>query len=109
MLQKFSATNQVDSHGDPAGGIVQGTGLDISWQNGPLGRGQARKQPNGAFVETVIAAVKQRLEFYQEARGGKFACEENRSALECLERALAHLNRRTESRERREVEGTHKP
>lgn len=108
-MQEFSATNEVDAHGNPAGGRVMGTGLSVIWQDGPLGRGRSRKQPNGAFVETVVAAVVQRLEYYQETSNGKFACDENKWAIDNLQEALAHLNRRTNERESRGVEGTHSP
>jgi hypothetical protein len=107
MLQEFVAVNHVDDQGNPTGGYVTGKGLEIRWQDGPLGRGVERQAPNGAFVETVIAAAKQRIEFYQSAGGGKFACKENEEAIDSLGEALAVLDRRTKDRERREVEGTH--
>lgn len=107
MLDKFESDNALDTTGNPAGGTVVGTGFSIDWQDGPLGRGADRSAPNGAFVETVIAAVKQRLEFYQTARGGKFACRENAAAITKLDEALMWLNKRTQDREAREVEGTH--
>ena len=87
-----------------AGGSVQGVGLHIDWQAGPLGRGKDRVEPNGAFVETVIAAALQRLEFYEE---GEFACHENVLAIEHLSEALEFLEKRTAKREERGVEGTH--
>lgn len=108
MLVKFTAENTVDEKGNPSGGKVEGVGLLIDWQNGPLGRGEERKEPNGAFVETAIAAVKQRIEFYQEASGGRFACQENAKAIQHLEFALAVLDGRTRRRETAGVEGTHK-
>jgi hypothetical protein len=104
MLDKFTAMNLNDEMGNPAGGTVTGIGLSITWQNGPLGRGDERQAPNGAFVETVIAAAKSRLDFYQES---KFACDDNAEAIVLLDQALAVLNRRTLAREAREVEGTH--
>lgn len=104
MQQPFDAINNLDENGNPAGGNVSGVGLYIEWQDGPLGRGADREEPNGAFVETVIAAAKQRIEHYQSTR---FACPENATAIEHLEVALAHLQARTADRERREVEGTH--
>lgn len=104
MLDRFSAVNKVDGDGNPAGGSVEGVGLNIIWQNGPLGRGDARTEPNGAFVETVIAAVLQRIEFYQRSQ---FVCDENETAVVHLEKALEALTARTLSRESREVEGTH--
>ncbi|MDE2098105.1 MAG: hypothetical protein KGL39_12700 [Patescibacteria group bacterium] len=107
MLQEFNRENAVDDNGNPAGGYVEGVGLHISWQDGPLGRGEDRKEPNGAFVETVIAAAKQRIEFYQTASNGKFACEENANAIQALTDALFTLKQRTANREARQVEGTH--
>lgn len=107
MLGQYEATNTTDDNGNPTGGAVDGTGLAIVWQNGPLGRGEGRAEPNGAFVETVIAAAKQRIEFYQEASGGRFRCRENAVAITKLDEALMWLNKRTQDRERRGVEGTH--
>jgi len=94
-----------DEKGNPAGGSTFGHGFCISWQHGPLGRGEERKAPNGAFVEDVIAAAKDRLEYYQKSR---FACEANKKAIEGLQEALDALDWRTRDREQREVEGTHK-
>lgn len=99
--------NDVDANGNPTGGFVNGTGLSIQWQNGPLGRDNDRQQPNGAFVETVIEAARQRLEFYQNASDHRFSCRENAIAITKLEEALLWLNKRTQDRERRQVEGTH--
>ena len=105
MLAEFLKENRSDENGNPTGGSIKGTGLAIDWQDGPLGRGTERKEPNGAFVETVIAAAKSRLEFYQES---KFACEFNAQAIKALENALWILNQRTANRELRQVEGEHK-
>lgn len=105
MIDKFSAENHIDANGVPTGGTVTGTGMEIRWQNGPLGRGLDRVGPNGAFVETVIAAAKQRLEFFQ---GSGFACRENSIAITKLDEALLWLDKRTRDREARAVEGTHK-
>ena len=104
MLAKYKATNLSDVDGNPTGGGVSGIGLDIVWQNGPLGRGALRTDPNGAFVETVIDAARQRIEYYQAS---KFKCRENAIAITKLEEALLWLNKRTSDRERREVEGPH--
>jgi hypothetical protein len=70
-----------------------------------LGRGPERKEPNGAFVETVIAAAADRIQYYQNS---KFACAENQQALDLLLEAIHILNERTAKREARSVEGTHK-
>lgn len=103
MQQPFEAVNNVDA-GMPSGGSVDGVGLTIRWQAGPLGRGAERIEPNGAFVETVIAAALQRIEHYQETQ---FNCEENALAIDALKEALEHLDRRTRRREEQGVEGTH--
>lgn len=103
-IQNCVIQNDSDDNGNPTGGTVVGKGLLIMWQDGPLGRGAERAEPNGAFVETVINACMMRLGFYQK----KFPCRENAKALSCLETALFHLNERTKNREARGVEGTHK-
>ena len=94
MLAPYRADNLLDDDGNPSGGKVLGTGLRIHWQDGPLGRGDERKEPNGAFVETVVAACVERLEFYQEASDGKFACEENAEAIAHFKAGLAVLEAR---------------
>ena len=93
-----------DENGNPAGGNTYGNGFAIAWQNGPLGRENDRKEPNGAFVEDIIYAAVNRLEFYQNS---EFACEENAEALKALRLALEWLDSRTYNREKRGVEGTH--
>lgn len=107
MQEKFESQNDSDADGNPAGGQVHGRGLEIRWQNGPLGRGEERQEPNGAFVETVIAAAKQRIEYYQKAASGRFACRENAVAITKLDEALLWLNKRTQDREAQGIEGTH--
>lgn len=107
MLQLINGKHDVDENGNPTGGKTTGTGIEINWQNGPLGRGADRKEPNGAFVEGVIAAAIDRIQFYQTASKGKFACRENALAITKLEEALHWCNHRTAAREARQVEGTH--
>jgi hypothetical protein len=104
MKQKLTINNHTDQYGNPGGGVVTGVGIFIGWQHGPLGRGDDRKEPNGAFVEGVIEAAAERIRFYQCS---KFACEHNAKALKHLEAALAQLEARTAEREARNVEGTH--
>lgn len=104
MKQKITSVHTSDVRGMPAGGETTSTGMVIQWQNGPLGRGDDRQEPNGAFVETVIEAAKDRLEYYQ---GAGFACVENEIAIASLSAALAVLQNRTARRERAGVEGTH--
>jgi len=103
MQQPIESSHQTEN-GVPAGGTTSSVGLSITWQNGPLGRGAERKEPNGAFVETVIAAAVDRLEYYQASQ---FKCRENALAITKLEEALHWLQHRTSKREAREVEGTH--
>jgi len=93
-----------DANGCPEGGHTFGKGFAIAWQRGPLGRGEQREEPNGAFVEDIIAAAQDRLEFYQRSR---FNCEENAAAIKHLEAALALLDSRTKRREQAGIEGTH--
>lgn len=104
MLDRYTAHHFDDADGNPGGGHTYGTGFTIAWQNGPLGRGEDRKDPNGAFVETIIHAALDRLAYYQRSQ---FACDENARAIEHLSEALWALNSRTASREARDVEGTH--
>ena len=106
MRQKLVEKHDVDADGNPTGGITHSVGIDIRWQEGPLGRGADRKEPNGAFVEGVVQAAIGRLRHYQSS---KFSCRENAIALTHLETALLWLQKRTEDREAREVEGTHQP
>lgn len=105
MRQHINCNNKKDEQGNPTGGTVDATGITIRWQDGPLNRGEKRIEPNGAFVEGVITAAKQRIEYFQE--NGKFACRENALAITRLDEALHWLNHRTADREARGVEGTH--
>jgi hypothetical protein len=98
--------NEVDVDGNPTGGSCDGIGLQIHWQDGPLGR--PPKEPNGAFVDDVIEAARQRLEFYQTASNGRFACRENAIAITKLEEALHWLYSRRMERDKRGVQGLHK-
>ena len=104
MKQKLIQQHFTDAEGNPTGGTTSGTGISISWQNGQLGRGVDRKEPNGAFVEGVLQAAVDRIKFYQSS---KFSCRENAVALTYMETALLWLQKRTQDREDREVEGTH--
>ena len=102
--QPYSHDQFNDENGNPAGGEARSVGLSVVWQNGPLGRGAERTEPNGAFVETVITVAADRLAFYQDS---PFACIENAVALGNLQAALRALENRTKRREALGVEGTH--
>lgn len=106
MNQPIVGQHFNDEKGNPAGGTTTGRGISISWQNGPLGRSEdgSRIEPNGAFVEGVIAAAIDRIAYYQAS---KFNCRENALALTKLEEALHWLGARTAKREAQKVEGTH--
>jgi hypothetical protein len=104
---EISEWHHVDHQGYPAGGDTSGRGFMIRWQDGPLAVDGVRKEPNGAFVEDIIAAAIGRIEFYQTTAGGRFACEENADALVALKEAALRLDDRTKAREARGVEGTH--
>lgn len=104
MLGAFHSDHFIDAGGMPLGGCSSGVGVCVSWQHGPLGRGTDRVEPNGAFVETVIAIARDRLNYYQSSR---FECDANAKAIVHLSAALEELNARTAEREAREVEGTH--
>jgi len=103
---KLMAQNRTDRDGNPTGGSVEGVGLRVDWQDGPLGR--PPKLATGAFVDDVIEAARQRLEFYQKASGGKFACRQNAIAITKLEEAMHWLWARRMERESRGVQGEHK-
>lgn len=105
--QAIECEDRLDDNGKPAGGSVQGTGIDILWQAGPLGRGEKRVDPNGAFVEDVIASALHRLEWYETACDGAFCCNENVMAISHLKQALEVLDIRTRRREEAGIEGTH--
>lgn len=107
MRQTITTNHQVDEHGNPSGGQTTGRGIQIDWQDGPLGRGDDRQEPNGAFVEGVIAAAIDRIEFYNRASDSRFRCRQNSLAITKLEEALHWLDDRTREREERRVEGTH--
>lgn len=104
MSDRIICVNPVND-GVPSGGSVEGLGISIQWQNGELGRGEERKEPNGAFLDTVIYAALQKLESYQDS---KFKCDLNETAVRCLKNALCALYSRTLVRENAGIEGTHK-
>ena len=106
MRQGIAEDHGMDQDHNPAGGSTIGVGINIKWQNGPLGRGDDRVPPNGAFVEDVIAAAVGRLKFYQASQ---FSCRENALAITKLEEALHWCNHRTMRREEEGTEGTHAP
>ena len=77
------------------------TSMEILFQNGPI----PEQGVNGITHEALLAVLIDRLEGFQ---AGKFACEENQMALECVRTAMYWLHCRTQKRMERGVEGTHK-
>lgn len=107
MQQTFTSTHKNDEHGRPAGGHSKALGIEINWQDGPLrlpNRQGNPMEPNGAFVETVIAIAADRIRYYND---NGFSCRENSLAITKLEEALHWLNARTQRRTQQGVEGTH--
>ena len=99
-FEQFCNYNEVDENGDPAGGQFFAMGLEGHWQDGPV----KENGFNGTGVETLLLIARHRLvESYQKSR---FACHENRMAIEHIDEALEWLRTRTRNREERGVEGT---
>jgi len=71
----------------------------ISFQNGAI----KENGVNGCHNEDLIAIIVDRLQGFQS---GNFACRENAIAITKLEEALMWLNKRTQDRINRGVEGT---
>lgn len=114
MRQRIDSEFMTDGNGNPTGGRSSGLGIEIKWQDGPLAipgeAGQLRERgQNGAFVEGVIQAAIDRLEFFQKASGGRFKCRENEEAIRCLTSSMTWLDLRTKVRTKRGVEGSHQP
>lgn len=87
--QPLESANYTDGDGNPDGGYVEGPGLAIRWQRGPI---DPDEEPwNGCFLVTVLEAAKRQLEFYQS---GKFKCERNENALDHVNMAIEILNNR---------------
>lgn len=86
---------------NPTGGQTKLAGDSvINWQNGVVEGGQQ----NGAFVEDVITAAIERIEYFNDS---KFRCRENSLAITKLEEALMWLRYRTSNRENQGVENTY--
>jgi hypothetical protein len=102
MLQEFESENYTTPEGYPSGGYAKAEGIWVYWQPRPL-KEEPEGVPTGAFVETLIAIVIERIEHYQDL----VPCRENELALIHLDAALAMLNSRTMRRTVQGVEGTH--
>ena len=100
----------VDRGGNPTGGttfmVASGqrdsdhSALHVNWQDGMVGPdGQ-----NGAFIEDVLEAARQRLQFFNTT---EFRCRENSIAITKIEEALQWLDWRTRARLLADVENTY--
>ena len=108
---KVVSSFTTDQDGNPTGGRTEMFAggdidnspihaIDIAWQDGIVGdNGQT-----GAFVEDVIEAARQRIQFFNT---GKFRCRENSIAITKLEEALQWLDWRTRQRLLQNVENTY--
>lgn len=119
----LEATNDLDEDENPTGGDVKLAisenpprynglhALIVHWQDGPRGTGKTTADgspillpPNGAFVEDVLWAALQRLEFFNES---KYRDRANSIAITHIEQALQALKDRQLERSHRNVEGKH--
>jgi len=87
-----------DGHHD--GGVACGIGFTIAWQKGPV---SSAVQRNGAFLEDVLIACLDELEFHQQ---GPFANEYNAKAIQTLTDTIKTLQARIQDRNERGVLGT---
>lgn len=85
--------------------------LFVRWQDGPRGTNESNADgspvllpPNGAFIEDVLWAALQRLEFFQDS---KYRDRGNALAITHIEGALQALKDRQLERSYRKVEGKH--
>ena len=102
--EEFISAHRMDADGNPAGGMAWGPGFCITWQDGSLGQGDDRQLANGAFPETVLGAVRDRFQFFQNST---FACPENEAVIAALDEAIRVCEQRTADRQQRGVEGLH--
>lgn len=110
-VQSLNCHNSMDGENPTGGGVYDGVRdenpkITIVWQNGPRGINPdgSLDESNGAFVEDVIYAALQRLQFFQNS---KYSTRENAIAITKLEEALMILNHRRLDRAMRSVEGKH--
>ena len=109
--QRVESDFSVDRAGNPTGGhtrmsvdageMMSKDAIVIDWQDGPVEDGEQ----NGAFVEDVIEAARQRIQFFNS--NPKFRCRENSLAITKLEEALQWLDWRTRQRLIQNVENTY--
>lgn len=101
-----------DQDGNPTGGVTNivvphpkaiQPAATIRWQNGIIDSSDGQ---NGAFIEDVLEAARQRLQFFNSHP--QFRCRENSLAITKIEEALQWLDWRTRQRLAQGVENTYK-
>lgn len=90
----------VGDNGWGTGGTTHGIGFCIDWQNG------LQPPRNGAFVEDIIQAAIDRLEFFQSTKSANLY---NAEALFYLKKALSALEARVADRIERGVYNSYEP
>lgn len=98
--KEFNANHRFEVYSNPSATDKPARLGVINFQKGPIKEAGV----NGVMNEDVIAMVIDRLCSFQES---PFKCRENAMAIAKLEEALMWLGKRTQDRERRQVEGTH--
>ena len=92
--------------GNPEGGYHSGPGFIIVWQKGPeLKTTDGASYQNGAQVEQVLMACKDRLQFFMNHT--KLNCEENEIAFKAILEAYEALMKRTHRRMKEGTEGSY--
>jgi len=103
MVHTYVEYGEVN-YNSPHNYIIRGIEGDIlckiHFQEGPI----KESGLNGIFIEDLIAICINRLETFQKS---DFRCRENACAITKLEESLLWLNKRTNNRQRRGVEGTY--
>lgn len=93
--------NPTGGHTEMAVGDPSHIVLSIDWQDGIIGE----EGQNGAFIEDVLEAARQRLRFFNSHE--KTRCRENSIAITKIEEALQWLDWRTRNRVNQGVENTY--
>lgn len=75
--------------------------VDLHFQWGHM----AAEGVNGITNECLLAIAEDRIAAYQH---GPFPCPDNEAALNCIRKAIFHLQQRTQNRIQRGVEGLYK-
>ena len=99
--------NYTDADGNPSSGYATGPGLSVIFQDGPRGKlpDGTLAPANAAFVEDLLVAAYQRLQFFQES---KYKHDDNGKAMNLIAQAINALGNRAKERAARGVLGLNK-